>query len=242
MASDMGNAVAAMPCSRTRMRIRMFVMLSFRNSLALRLLVPAVASIVFALPQSVAAHGSVTNEDDLCAIEIGYLRAHFKIYLPATRGHDDFCEDLPATGKATFVMEYIHRGLGELPMEFRIIENVTGMGRFTKTQHVDEISNLDAITEFLVPMALHPDVFTVMHEFDVSGEYVGIVTVDDPVNGKQHHAVFPFEVGFTGFGYWPAIAAAIVALHLQYLYMSGRKPFRRQSRLSAVDTAPRSSA
>ena len=200
----------------------------------------AIALALLAMPHYVAAHGSVTNEDDLCAIEIGYLRAHFKIYLPASHGHDDFCEDLPASGKATFVMEYIHRGLGDLPMEFRIIENVTGMGRFTKIQHVDELPDLEPLTEFLVPMDRHPDVFTVMHEFKGAGEYVGIVTVDDPANGKQHRAVFPFEVGFTGFGYWPAIVAVVVALHLQYLYMSGRKPFRRQPRLSAVGDGPRS--
>lgn len=185
------------------------------------------------LPATALAHGSVTNEDDLCAIEIGYLRAHFKIYLPESRGHDDFCEDIPATGPATFVMEYIHRSLGELPMEFRVIRNETGMGRFTRVQHVDDIADIDAVTEFVLDSARHPDVFMTRFEFTDAGEYVGIVTVDDAASGRVHRAVFPFEVGFTGFGWWPLIVGVLVLLQLQYWYMSGRGPLRRR-RLSAV--------
>jgi hypothetical protein len=34
--------------------------------------------------------------------------------------------------------------------------------------------------------------------------------------------VFPFEVGYTGFGYWPWLVAVLLLVQLQYLYMSGR--------------------
>lgn len=179
-------------------------------------------------PLLAVGHGSVTNEDDLCAIDIGYLRAHFKIYLARDYEHEDFCEDLPAAGESTFVMEYIHSGLGDLPLDFRIIRNETGMGRFTQLQHVTELPDLAAVTEFYLPAASHPDVFTVMHRFTEPGEYVGIVTVNDGRSDKVYRAVFPFEVGFAGFGYWPWIAAILIVLQLQYLHMSGRLSFGRR--------------
>ena len=53
-------------------------------------------------------HGGVVEEDDLCVIKIGYLRAHFKIYVPAERQHQEYCEDIPVRGDSVFVMEYQH--------------------------------------------------------------------------------------------------------------------------------------
>jgi len=188
------------------------------------------------------AHGSVTNEGDRCAIEIGYLRAHFKIYLPQRDGHEQFCEDLPATGESVFVMEYIHRDLGDIPVDFRIVQNVTGMGRFARLADVEAIADLGAITELYLPPARHPDVFTVLHRFEEPGEFIGIVTATPDGDAEPLRAVFPFEVGFTGFGVWPLFLALAVALQLQYLYMSGRFPLRRGSRLKAVGGGRRSAA
>lgn len=186
------------------------------------------------LPATADAHGSVTNEDDLCAIEIGYLRAHFKIYLPQRHGHDEFCEDLPATGESVFVMEYVHRDLGDIPLDFRIVRNVTGMGRFARLADVEAIGDLDAVTELYLPPARRPDVFTVLHRFEEPGEFIGVVTAMPAGAGEPLRAVFPFEVGFTGFGVWPLFLALAVALQLHYLYMSGRFPFRRRDRVQAV--------
>ena len=187
-----------------------------------------------ALAPRADAHGSVTNEDDLCAIEIGYLRAHFKIYLPQQYGHDDFCEDLPATGESVFVMEYVHRDLSDIPIDFRIVRNVTGMGRFARLADVAAIDDLEAVTELYLPPERRPDVFTVLHRFSAPGEFIGIVTATPEGSDKPFRAVFPFEVGFTGFGVWPLFLAIAVALQLQYLYMSGRFPFRRRARLQSV--------
>jgi len=195
-----------------------------------------VLLVLLATPVTAPAHGSVTNEDDLCAIQIGYFRAHFKIYLPRTRGHDDFCEDLPAAGESLFVMEYVHAGLGDIPIDFRIIRDVTGMGRFARLEDVEAIDDLDAVTEFYRPPSVEPDVFTVMHTFTEPGDYIGIVTAEPAGTDEAYAAVFPFRVGFTGFGYWPAIVAIIVILQINYLYMSGRLPWRRRPRLAPVDS------
>jgi hypothetical protein len=50
--------------------------------------------------------------------------------------------------------------------------------------------------------------------------------------------VFPFEVGFTGFGYWPWIVAAVIAIQLQYLVMSRRKSRRRRPGPAAALAVP----
>ena len=187
-----------------------------------RLLAVSLVAALAVIPRHVDAHGSVTPDADLCIIRIGYFRAHFKVYLPETHGHEDFCEDLPGIGNSIFVMEYEHDGLAEVPIDFRIIENVTGQGRFTNNTHVAAVGNLDPITVFHHPAAIQPDVFTIAHRFDRAGEFVGIVTVALPDRDGTYTAVFPFEAGYTGLGYWPWIIGGLLLLQLNYLWMSGR--------------------
>lgn len=181
------------------------------------------------MPVPTHAHGSVTPDADLCIIRIGFFKAHFKVYLPETRGHEDFCEDLPDIGRSIFVMEYEHDGLARVPIDFRIIENVTGQGRFTNLAQVETIGNLEPITVFHHPAAIQPDVFTIAHNFLRPGEYVGIVTVARADGAGDYTAVFPFEAGYTGLGYWPWVVGGLLVLQLNYLWMSGRIRFRRQS-------------
>lgn len=198
------------------------------------------ACLLFCLPfsqQAADAHGSVSAEDDLCAIKIGYFKAHFKIYLPRTKQHKDYCEDIPEKGEAVFVMEYMHSGLGEIPIDFRIIRDVTGMGKFARWEDVQEIGDLDAVTEFYQSASVVPDVFTVLYQFDEPGDYIGIVNATPP-DGRAYTAVFPFEVGFTGFGYWPLILVLAIALQLNYWYMNGRLTRGGKRRFRPLTVAP----
>jgi hypothetical protein len=167
------------------------------------------------------AHGSVSPGDDLCIIRIGFYRAHFKIYLPQTKGHQEFCEDIPGTGEAVFIMEYVHTGLGEVPIDFRVIRNVTGKANFTILEDVEKIDDLEAVTLLHYPATVQPDVFTYLHRFDAQGEFVGIVTVQHPDTGKIYTAVFPFEVGYTGIPIWIWFVFAAVFLQINFLWMNG---------------------
>ncbi len=180
------------------------------------------------LPAPASSHGSVTPDDDLCIIRIGYYRAHFKIYLPRAKGHTEYCEDIPAVGETLFVMEYEHSGLGDVPLDFRVIRNVTGQGVFASLQDVNDIVDLDAVTVLHRPAAVTADVFTVLHHFAEAGDYIGIVSAGQAGSDKIHTAVFPFEVGFTGLGWWPWFAGIAVLLQLNYLWMNGW--FSRQGR------------
>ena len=194
---------------------------------ALRIVV--LIFVLFALlPAQSRAHGSVTPEDDVCIIRIGYYEAHFKMYLPRTDGHQEYCEDIPGTGETVFVMEYEHSGLGDVPIDFRVIRNVTGNGIFTNLEDVQAIDDLDEITVLRHEAAIQPDVFTVVHDFDAQGEFVGIVTAENPETGKVYTAVFPFEVGFTGVPSWVWFVLIAVLLQLNYFVMNGW--FRRWRR------------
>lgn len=193
-----------------------------------------------ALPGSASAHGSVSAESDLCLIEIGYFKAHFKVYLPDRKGHEQFCEDLPTAGESVFVMEYVHSGLSDVPIDFRIVRNVTGQGRFTRLADVEGIEDLEAVTVFHHPAEAQRNVFTARHRFDEAGEYVGIVRLVQPETGDTYTAVFPFDVGFTGFGYWPLFALVAVVLQLNYLWMSGwftKWRRKRRPRLTVIPGA-----
>lgn len=172
--------------------------------------------------QSAKAHGGVVEEDDLCVIKVSYLRAHFKVYQPRESGHQQFCEDLPAASESVFVMEYLHDALAAMQVDFRIIRNVTDKGRFARLEDVEQIEDIDSATVFYQPAIIEPDVFTVIHEFMEEGDFIGIVSATEPDSRKAYAAVFPFEVGFTGIGYWPFFIGLLVFLQLQYLLMSGR--------------------
>jgi len=177
------------------------------------------------------AHGGVVEEDDVCVIKVNYLRAHFKIYQPRISGHEQFCEDLPAASESVFVMEYLHDSLSSMPIDFRIIRDVTGKGRFARMEDVETIGDLDAATVFYRPPELEPDVYTVVYEFAEEGDFIGIVSARNPDNGTVYAAVFPFEVGFTGWGYWPLFVGLLLLVQVQYLVMSGR--LRRKPNVSS---------
>jgi hypothetical protein len=187
----------------------------------LKLALILVAFCLVLVVRNTNAHGGVVRNADLCLIKIGYLEAHFKIYLPRTRQQEEFCEDLPEAAESVFVMEYMRSRLGEMPIDFRIIRDVTGLGRFAQWEDVALIEDLNGATVFYQPAIIEPDVFTIFHQFKESGWYIGIVTAIPPDPGKIYTAVFPFKVGFTGIGYWPFLIGLMILIQFSYWHMSG---------------------
>ena len=78
-----------------------------------------LAVLVLALANNVMAHGSVVDDNDICQLEVGFLKAHFKVYLPQTHDREEFCEDLPAVSESVFIMEYEHEMLTEAAAAYR---------------------------------------------------------------------------------------------------------------------------
>jgi hypothetical protein len=181
-----------------------------------------LSALAVSIQQRAEAHGGVVEEDDLCVIKVNYLRAHFKIYQPQASGHEQFCEDLPVASESVFVMEYQHDSLSEMAVDFRIIRDVTGKGRFARIEDVNEIADIESATVYYRAPVVEPDVYSVNHTFAEDGDFIGIVSAQNPQTGKIYAAVFPFEVGFTGFGYWPYIIGLLALIQFQFLFMSGR--------------------
>lgn len=194
-----------------------------RASLAYRRLPFVWVFILALLPSGIAqAHGSVVPDEDLCIIEIGFYQAHFTIYQPPTGGHREYCEDVPEVTESVFVLEYLHTGLAGMPLDFRIIKDSAGIGRFAKWENVQRITNLEAETVFYQPARTEPfEVMRVLHRFEKAGSYIGIVTAVHPDSGKIYHAVFAFDVGHAGWGYAPQFLA-IVLLVSGTLWAVGR--------------------
>ena len=181
----------------------------------------ALVLLLASIAPAAAGHGGVVLEGDLCVIKVGYLEGHFKIYLPRTRGHREYCEDLPEAGETVFVREYLHEGLAQAPIDFRIVRNETGLGRFARWQDLASL-DLGPLTVFHRRDVVDPDVFTAIHDFAAPGEYIGIVTAQPPSVERPYTAVFPFRVGFTGIGYWPWFAGFVVFLVGNLWLLRGR--------------------
>ena len=178
--------------------------------------------LLLALQSQAAAHGGVVEEDDICVIKVNYLRAHFKIYQPRVSGHEQFCEDLPAATESVFVMEFMHDALQTMPIDFRIVRDVTGQGRFARLEDIEKIDDLEAATVFYRSAQIEPDVYSVVHTFENEGDFIGIVSASNTDTGEVYAAVFPFEVGFTGLGYLPLFGGLIILAQLGYWLITGQ--------------------
>jgi hypothetical protein len=97
----------------------------------------ALTLLLLAWPCAALAGGGVVLSEDTCKIQIGFYEAHFTAYQPQASGDRQFCEDLPEVGETIFVLDYLHRSLSEVPVDFRIIRNVTGKGRFARLEDVE---------------------------------------------------------------------------------------------------------
>jgi len=165
-----------------------------------------VASFTFPAA-GIQAGGGLVLEGDVCVIWIDFYSAHFTAYQPGTSGNQQFCEDLPSPGETLFVLDYLHQSLKEVPVDFRIIRDVTGQGQYVKLKHVEDIEDIEQHTVFYQPPVVRPDAsLTIEYDFKEKGAYVGIVSAGHPSTDMIYTAVFPFEVGASGFGYlWPLL-------------------------------------
>jgi len=172
----------------------------------------ATAALWLTFVGSAFAGGGVVLSNDTCIINIGFYDAHFTAYQPNAKGDTEFCEDLPVTGKTVFVLDYLHRSLKDVPVDFRIIRNVTGVGEFAREKDVNAIADLDAATVFYAPPMIKANgTLLVEHVFAERGEYIGIVTAGHPSNANTYTAVFPFEVGASGVPWgWLGVVVALI--------------------------------
>ncbi|MYF50479.1 MAG: hypothetical protein F4220_10045 [Gammaproteobacteria bacterium] len=182
----------------------------------------ALVAALLAAPQLGQAHGGVVAEEDVCLLRMGFLQAHFTLYLPDGRGAEEFCEEVPDVGPTLFVIEYLHEMMKEMPLSFRVISDDQVFGIFANWDDVQSIGNLEAQTVLHRPLVAEPTgVVTLRHDFAEAGGYIGIVEAENPANGKAYNAVFYFEVGNVGYGLIPLFVGLIAAAQVGFWLSTG---------------------
>lgn len=186
--------------------------------------------LVFCLfAQYAGAHGGVAFEDDACVINIDFLQAHFTVFQPETRESDEFCEDIPDVSRSVFVMEYLHSLLPEMLIDFRIVRDINGVGKYATLEDVQAIDDLQAATVYYeAPRIETGGFYTASYEFDTKGTYIGIVTADHPIEDRYYTAVFYFQVGGPDLGTIPLFIAVIMILQIAYWLGNGGWGRRKQ--------------
>lgn len=170
-----------------------------------------------------SAGGGLILQNDVCIITIDFYTAHFTAYQPDTSGNEEFCKELPDIGETIFVLDYLHASLREVPVDFRIIRDVTGLGQFVRWEDVQKIQDIERYSVFYRPPAVVADgSYRIQFEFLEKGDYVGIVTAGHPSNGKTYTAVFPFSVGASKLPFWLLylLAAGLFVYLFRYAYSS----------------------
>jgi hypothetical protein len=116
-----------------------------------------------------------------------------------------------------------------MPVDFRIIRDVTEIGVYANWDDIRSIPDLDAVTEFYQPpQIVSQGVFKVAHAFSEKGSYIGIVTAQHPTEEKAYQAVFHFQVGGADYRTIPYFVAAILVLQLLYWVSIGG--FKRKTK------------
>lgn len=182
---------------------------------------PGIALICM-LPVFAHGHGSVAAEDDRCIISINFMEAHFTVFQPEASGNEEYCENVPDVTRSVFIMEYLHGLLGEMRIDFRIVRDINGVGRYASWDDIEAIPDLEAATVHYEPPRIEDGGFyQTSYAFNERGSYIGVVTAEHPTEDRQYNAVFWFRVGGRPLGTLPLFLALVVILQLGYWVSSG---------------------
>ncbi len=168
-----------------------------------------VAALLFAaVPAS--AHGGL-RQPTRCQLFIGPDVMNFTGYLPDA-DKNEFCEDIPSTGRMILALDDIQDELREMKIEIRIVKDVGGEAK--------ENENLDAVTvAYSEPKLYRSGTINFQHYFPEPGYFVGIVTATGE-HGERWVSRFPFSVGESFLRALPAytlLALGVVAAFFIYL-------------------------
>jgi len=171
--------------------------------------------------------GGLVMSGGLWTVHIDFYSARFTAYQPDTRGSEEFCESLPDTGLTIIVLDYLHPSLKEVPVDFRIIRDVTGQGRFAKLEDVEALGDIEPLTVFYQPPMIRSDgSFKIEYDFTDAGKYIGVITAGHPTNDQIYAAVFPFTVGVRSWGRW-LVLLVMVAGAIGYFWYRKRSAVTR---------------
>lgn len=167
---------------------------------------------VICIPTSGQAHGGLTMDKDVCKLQVGKYQMHFNGYQPDSQGAEQFCEDIPSTGRTVIVLDFIDDDLRKLPIDVRVIRD-TGA-----------VENVEKETVFHVEPRRYPTgSLSFSYDFKEAGNFVGLVSAD---GSNGHVARFPFSVG-SMWHHWRKPLGLLAVLLLAVVGLFGYSTLKR---------------
>jgi hypothetical protein len=173
-----------------------------------------------------AGGGGIVANKGACVVTLDFYTAHFTAYQPESSNNNEFCQNLPGPGETIFVLNYLHDSLKEVPVDFRIIKDVTGLGKFVRWEDVQKLGDLESHTVFY----RHPTIevsgsYRIRFDLPTDGDYIGIVSAGHPSNTKTYTTAFPFTVGTINYSLWliGLLAAVLMGYLFWYRRVSGSR-------------------
>jgi len=77
---------------------------------------------VASLPGVVAAHGTVSGEDDPCLRQVGEKVVHFNAYQPQFQLKEQYCTEIPQAGDTFLVVDLVDSALRNEPVGMRVVK------------------------------------------------------------------------------------------------------------------------
>ena len=137
----------------------------------------------------VYAHGGVSIEFDTCVLKIGSYRMHLTGYQPETAMGEEFCEDIPKTGNAIIVLDYVENQLRDMMAGVRVIEKES----WTAAQSPSGDDQAKTVLD-IPPKLYRAGSVKIERRFDKPGYFVGFLTAEK--GQEKLVSRFPFSVGY----------------------------------------------
>lgn len=151
------------------------------------------------------AHGGVSYDKDSCVMKIESYKMHFTGYQPETAKAAEFCEDIPEEGKAIVALDQVDKSMRTMAMDFRVIKDSKKLGVTAQYEQLGGDKDIEADTIYYKKPAAYEHGSVQIDFTAPKGNYIGIVTLRDPVTNavlldpntkKELITVFPFSMGF----------------------------------------------
>ncbi|HXY58645.1 MAG TPA: hypothetical protein VEH76_08695 [Methylocystis sp.] len=176
------------------------------------------AALSLLAPHPASAHGDLGAAKARCLLFIGPDIMKFTGYTPDD-SKNEFCEDIPSTGKMIMVLDAEQAELRDMKIDIRIVRDVGGPAK--------ENDNLEAITvAHKPPRYYRTGTVNFEHSFPEAGYFVGIVTVDGD-HGEHWVSRFPFSVGLSFERTLPVYIVLVLAVIASYFIYMNHRPAPR---------------
>jgi hypothetical protein len=177
-----------------------------------------IAAALYLAPDVALAHGRLGAAEGRCRLFIGPDVMNFTGYTPDA-SKNEFCEDIPATGRMIMVLDAEQEELRDMLIDIRIVRDIGSEAK--------ENEDIEGVTvAYKGPRYYRTGTINFEHNFPEAGYFVGIVTVTGP-HGEKWVSRFPFSVGLSFVRTLPAyILLSLGVLAAFWIYLN-HQPVRK---------------